>query len=121
MIKIQLTLYFLITTNVMSQLVHQDFAKMHNWLRTINISPEALQLGQVGQGKHRAKVADENGVDVFDVDQIKLRHAELEWRVQIRAVVEVNGGVEGRAVREAKVGHGVEALVGHQQLRKEEL
>jgi len=111
----------LVVLDVVGELVHENLAEDHDRLCAVDTGPEAPELSQIGQGENGVEAADENGVDVLDVDEIKLRGAELEERVDVDAVVEFECAVDWGACGQAEVGHGLETLVGHEELGREVL
>jgi len=57
----------------------------------------------------------------MDVDEVELRGAELKERVDVDAVVEFDCAVDWGACGQAEVGHGLETLVGNEELGREVL
>ena len=62
---------------ILDHLLHEDLAQQHGWLGGVHLPPEALGLRYEGQCQHAGVVGDEDGVNVSEVEQFRLRWDDL--------------------------------------------
>lgn len=87
-----------------------------------NLSSKTRHSSEIRQCQHERLRANENGVDVLDVNEIELRRTKLERRVQVDSVVELlELFVDDAAARVSIIRHALEPLILYQCLRQEVL